>query len=190
MGRRRVVLVGTAVTDVGVDIDERRTALFRPCRLDGRGEIGDIVAVLDPLDVPAIRGEACRAILGEGQIGAATEGDEVVGIEGHELAQPQVACQGSGFRGDPLHQVAVADQNVGVVVHDGMIRPVEPGRERHLGDGHADGIAEALPQGAGGGFHAGRLAVFGVAGSPAAPLAKALQFRQRKVKAGDMEERV
>ena len=58
-----------------------RQTLFRPCRLDGRGEIGDIVAVLDPLDVPAIRGKACLAILGESQIGTAPEGDEVVGIE-------------------------------------------------------------------------------------------------------------
>jgi hypothetical protein len=46
-----------------------------------------------------------------------------------------------------------------------MIWPIEAGRERHLGNGHADGIAKVLSQGVRGGFHAGRLAVFRVAWS-------------------------
>lgn len=117
-----------------------------------------------------------------GQCGTAPEGDEVVSVEGDEFAQSQVAGQRRSFRGDPFHQIAVADQDVGVVAHDGILRPVEAGRERHLRDGHADGIAEALPQRARGGLHAGRLAKLGVAWSPAAPLAKALQFRQGRSK--------
>ena len=71
VGRRRVVLVRAAVADVRVDIDERRTAFFRPRSLDGRGEGGDVVAVLDPLGMPAIRRKACQTVLGEDQIGAA-----------------------------------------------------------------------------------------------------------------------
>jgi hypothetical protein len=129
------------------------------------------------------RGKACQTVLGEDQVGTSREGDKIIRVKGDEFAQPQVPGERSGLRGNSLHQIAVADQDVRVVIHDDMPRPVEACRECRLGDGHADGIPEALTEGAGGGFHAGRLAVFGVARRFAAPLAEAFDFFQRQVKA-------
>src|ERR1051326_6854378 len=46
----------------------------------------------------------------------ALDGNQVVGVEDDQFPQTQVARQRGRFRGDSLHQVAVAGQDVGVVV--------------------------------------------------------------------------
>ena len=70
-----------------------------------------------------------------------------------------------------------------------------PGRSNSCGqaalrDGHADGVAEALAEGAGGGLHAGRDAVLRVARRARAELAEALQLLERQVVAGEVQHRV
>ena len=67
---------------------------------------------------------------------------------------------------------------------------VELGRQPALGDGHPDGVGEALAERAGRRLDAGRQAVFGVAGRDAAPLAERLEVVERDRVAGQVEERV
>ena len=154
------------------------------------GDRVDVVALFDPLDVPAERGEPSQAVFGKGEFGTAFDRDVIVGIEDDELAQSQMA----GFRAclgrDPFLQVAVTGQDVSVVVHDRMTRSIETRREGRLGDGHADGIGQALPQGTGGGLDAGSLAVFRMTRRPASPLAEPLEFLKGQVKTRDMKQSV
>ena len=68
--------------------------------------------------------------------------------------------------------------------------PVELGRQALLGDGHADGVGEALAERSGGRLDARREAVLRVARRPRAPLAEVAQLVQRQVVAGEMQQRV
>ena len=170
-------------------IKEGRPRLF-PGSLERGGDRVDVVALFDSLDVPAERGETGHPVFGKGQLRAAFDRDVVVGIEDDELAQPQMTGLRSGLGRDPFLQVAIAGQDVGVVVHDGVTRSIEARCEGDLGDGHADGVGQALPQGTGGGLDAGGLAVFRMARGTASPLAEPLEFLQRQVEARDMKQSV
>ena len=90
----------------------------------------EVVPVLHPLDVPAVRrrNRAARSSV-KARLVLALDGDVVVGVQDDQLAEPQVARQGSGLRGDALHQVPVTGQDVCVVVNDAVARPVEAGRQ-------------------------------------------------------------
>ncbi len=89
---------------------------------------------------------------------------------------------------DAFHQAAVADEHVGAVIDDRMTGPVELGGEQALGERHADGVGQALPQRAGGGFDARRDADLGMSGRLRVQLPEALDFVERQVVAGQMEQ--
>jgi hypothetical protein len=76
---------------------------------------------------------------------------------------------------DAFHQAAVAEENVGVVVDDGVARLVELGGQNTLGECEADGVRNALAKRAGRRFDADGDAVFGVAGRLRVQLAEILQ---------------
>ena len=77
---------------------------------------------------------------------------------------------------DAFHQVAVAGDDVGPVVDQ---RVAEAGVEDAFGQRHADGIGDALAEGAGGGFDARNVAVFRMSGAGAVDLAKMLDVVDR-----------
>jgi hypothetical protein len=64
------------------------------------------------------------------------------------------------------------------------VRLVEAGGQVGLGGGQADGVGDALAQGAGGHLHARGQEVLGVAGGLAAPLAERLQVGDLRAAAG------
>ena len=72
----------------------------------------------------------------------------------------------------------------------GVVGPVELGRQPPLGDGHPDGVGEALAERAGRRLDAGRQAVLGMARRPRAPLAERLEVVEVEVVARQVEERV
>ena len=89
---------------------------------------------------------------------------------------------------DALHEVAVGDEHVGAMVHD---LGAEGGGKMPLGDRHADGVAEALPERAGGGLDAGREEILGMAGRDRADLAEAFDLLDRdRLVAEEMEQRI
>ena len=71
-----------------------------------------------------------------------------------------------------------------------MAGAVELVAQAALGDGHPDGVGEALAERAGGRLDARCQAVLGVAGRDAAPLAERLEVLERDLVAGQVEERV
>src|SRR5262245_5092168 len=86
-----------------------------------------------------------------------------------------------------LHEAAVAGDDVSMVAHEFAIAAVE----QPLGEGHADGIAKPLPQRAGGGLDAGRMAIFGMAGGTRSKLAETLELLQIHARdAGEVKQRI
>ena len=158
--------------------------------LDRRGDRLDVVAVVDPLGVPAVGREAGQDVLAEGHRGRAVELDVVVVVEDRQLAQPEVAGERGGLGRDALLEVAVGADDVRPVVDDGVPGPVELAGEPALGDGHPDAVRDALAERAGGRLDARGQAVLGVARRPRAPLPEVPEVVERDLVAGQVEERV
>ena len=185
-----VLLVRRPIADVAAHGDERRPGGLGLGRRQGGVDGRDVVAVAHPLCVPAVGVEPRAHVLGEGDVGAALDGDVVVVVEDDELAETQVPGQRGGLRGHALHHAAVALHHVGEMVDDRVTGAIEASRQSRLGDGHADGVGEALAQRPGRGLHARRQAVLRMAGRAAAPLAEGLDLVERQVEAAEMQERV
>ena len=133
----------------------------------------DVLAVLQPLHVPAVGGVAPQHVLAEGGLGVALDGDVVVVVEHDQVAQALVAGQAAGLGADALLEVAVGAEHPDHVVEDRLARggigveqtALAPGRHRH-----ADRVAHALAQRAGGDLDARGVAVLRVAGGQRPPL--------------------
>ena len=183
-------LLRAAVADLRLHDHERRTVPFRPGRLDRGGDRPQVVAVGQALDVPAVALEHLGHVVGEGQARGAGEADAVRVVEDDELAELEVPGQRGRLVGDALHEVAVAGEDVGVVVHDLVAGPVEPRGEVGLGHRHAHRHREALAEGAGRRLDARRVPVLRVARRAAPPLPELLQLVERQVVAGEVEQAV
>ena len=93
-----------------------------------------------------------------------------------------------GFLADALHQAAVAGDYPSAVI-DKIV--TENGIQVALGHRHADRHCQPLPQRPGGGFNAGKLEIFGVAGAGTAELAKVPDvFDRRASIAGQVKQRI
>ena len=89
---------------------------------------------------------------------------------------------------DPFHQVAIAGDDVSVVIDDLI---AELGRQHPLGERHADRIADPLPERPGRGLDAGRVPPLRMPGGAAAELPEALELVERHVGvAGQVQQRI
>ena len=111
-------------------------------------------------------------------------------VKTDQLAQSERACQRTGLMGDPLHQTTIAHENPGVMVDNLMTVAVKLRRQGAFGDGHTDGVRQPLAQRAGGGFHPRGIAMLRVAGRFRVQLTELLQFRQRQIVAGQVQQTV
>ena len=119
------------------------------------------------LDVPAVGLVAGADVLGEGDVGVVLDRDLVVVVDQREVAELLHAGDGRGLGADALLDVAVGAEGVDVVVEGRLARRgvgVEQAALVAGGHRHADGVADALAERAGGGLDAGRVAVLRVAG--------------------------
>ncbi|MCK7509366.1 MAG: hypothetical protein MZV70_38610 [Desulfobacterales bacterium] len=184
------MFAGRAVTDGGLHTDQRGFAGFlfgffnRP--VDG----GHIVAVLNFLHLPAVGLEAHFDIFGKRQSCGAGQGYFVVVIKNDEFPQTQMTGQSAGFRDHAFHHVAVSGHDIRVMINDGLPVAIEPRRQMRLGNSHADGVGQSLPQRAGSHFHACRMLIFRMSRCAAAPLAEIFDVVERKIVAGQMQESV
>ena len=112
-------------------------------------------------ELPASRRtQTLRSIVGKPAFHFAVDGNAVVVIEEDQLAKAW--CR-EAFVGDAFHQAAVAQERIGVVVHNVVARAVEL-RRRSLGQRETNGVGNALPQRAGRGFNTRCVTVFRVPG--------------------------
>src|SRR5438105_542040 len=91
---------------------------------------------------------------------------------------------------DAFHHVAITADGINAVVDQLVIRLIEMSGQPALSNRHADGVGDALSQRACRGFYAWSKAVFRVAGGFGIPLTKLLELRERKIVAGQMQQRV
>ena len=183
--------MGRRVGDVRADRDERRALGFvAPGRQRGLERV-EVLGVLDPLHVPAVGLQARRVVLAvEADRRRAVDRDAVVVVADHQLAEPEVPGDRGGFLADALHQVPVGADRVGVVVDDLLARAVEALGEEALGDRHADGVGEALPERPGRDLDPGRVPALGMSRRARAPLAELLEVVEAQLVAGQVQQRV
>src|SRR5262249_18856496 len=116
VGRRGVLSVRGAVSDVTVEDDERGT----PRRLAEDAERMldpvDVVRVTHAQNVPSVAHEPSGDVLGERDPRVALDGDVIVVPDPAEVIEAEVAREGRGLRRDALHQTAVAADGVDAVI--------------------------------------------------------------------------
>ena len=138
-------------------------------------------------DMPAVGPEAGRGVVGEGQVGAAVDGDLVVVVDHHQPTQAQMSRQRGGLVADTLGQVAVAGDHEDAVVAD-----IGAVAASHLAlrDGHAHRVGDALTERAGGHLHPRRAADLGMAGRGRPPLPEVPQILEGQAVTGQVEHGV
>ncbi len=184
------ILARAAVADVRASDDQRRP-LGVVLRLGDRPlDCIEVVDVGDVEHLPAVRFEPLGRVVGERELGLAVDGDVIVVVEPDQLPELEVSGERRRLVRDPLHEIAVATDEERVVVDDFLSGLVERGGEVGFGDGHADGVARSLAERAGGRLDSGRVAMLGVPGRLASPLAKLLEILEGEVVPGQVEARV
>ena len=137
-----------------------------------------VVGPVDGLHVPAVGLVAGGDVLGQRDVGVVLDRDPVGVVDHGEVAElaGRRRCAEASAR-DALLDVAVAADRVDLVVERRVavvgVR-VEQAALPAGGHRHADGVADALAERAGGGLDAGGVAVLRVAGGLAAPGAQRL----------------
>ena len=194
----RAGLLRGAVADLALDDDQRRSLRLGAEGLESTLQRSGVIGIGDMLDAPAEPLETLADVFGEGEVRLPLDRDLVVVVDPAEVGKLQVASDRGGFGGHALHEIAVAADDVGVVVEEGAAGGVVAGAEPAGGDRHPDGVAAALAEGAGGRLDPRGHVVLGVAGADAADLPEAADVVERHgrllgvapTNAGQMDERI
>ena len=166
MGLGRARAGGGAIADGGLAADV--AGLVGGLGALQRREDGVLIVPVDPLGEPAAGLETLHLIDGIGDRQGAVDGNVVVVMQHDHAGELEMARDGDGLLRDALHEIAVRGQHIGVMVH----QIAKFGVQHALGQGHAHGGGDALPQRAGGGLDAGRVVHLGMAGGERAQLAE------------------
>lgn len=157
-----------AETDDGLELDKRGLVLDLLGLLEGvEDALEVVVTVLDGDGVPAVRLVSLEDVLSESLVGVAVDGDVVVVPDGNEVAELEMAGERAGLGGDTLHQAAVAEEGVCVVVHEVVAGLVEDGGGVGLGHGKTNSVADTLAERASGDLDTGGVMGLGVTGGDA-----------------------
>ena len=87
-----------------------------------------------------------------------------------------MAGQRDRFLAEALHEAAVSDDHVSIVIDEIV---AEPRIHQTLGERHADGVGNALTERSGSRLHTGRVAVLGMPRRLRSPLPECFEFIQR-----------
>ncbi len=154
------LLVRRTETDDGLAADQGRLVRIDRGGNQRRLDCLGIVAVDVAQHFPTVGLEAFGRVVGEPAMHLAIDGNAVVVVNRNEFSELERAGKRGGFVRDALHQAAVAQEHVGVMIDDGEVRLVEARRQHLFRQRHADGVRQPLSERAGGGFDAGKFAMF------------------------------
>ena len=70
-------------------------------------------------NVPAVSLKALAHIFREGNIRGAVNGNVVIIVKRNEFTQTQVTRQGASFTGYAFHVATIAEDDIGVMIHQG-----------------------------------------------------------------------
>ena len=88
-----ILLVGTAVSDMGAQYNQGRSGGFSPGLLEGLRDGVDVIAVIDPYDLPFVGSETGGDIFGKRKLGSALDRYLIIVIDTDQFAQTQMAGQ-------------------------------------------------------------------------------------------------
>jgi hypothetical protein len=175
--------------DPGMSDDDSRALLLRASGMQNLFHRGEIVPIHFQY-IPPIAFEPFANIITVGEVGGAFDGDPVTVIECNQLVQAQMTSERECFVRDALHQISIAAQDIGIMIHHVVTGSIEPLGQHGFGQRHTHGIATTLAQRTGGGFHAGRVPVFRMSRCATAPLPELLEVFQFQVIAGQVQQTV
>ena len=92
-----------------------------------------------------------------------------------------MACQRSRLGADALHQIAVGNQRICIMIDDRKTWFVVMRRQMFLGDGESHAHGESLSERPGCGFHAGCHPKLGMSRRPGFPLTEFFQILNRQI---------
>ncbi len=164
---------------MAVHDDQRGPLMFGTERLERARGFGEVVCIGDGRDVPAVRGEARRDVLGEREIRMPLDGDAVRVVDPAEVREALVCGERSRLRCDAFHHAAVARLRIDVEVEEREPVPVVARAEPLARERHADGGGDALAEWARRRLHAARPAVLRMSRALRAELPKPLQIVER-----------
>ena len=184
----RACRLGRGRGDLGSDHHQRRAILGCHGLVQAGLQRVRVLGGLAELDgMPAVGAEAGRRVVGEGEVGDAVDGHQVVVVDDHQTSQAQVPGQRGRLVADAFGQVAVAGDHEHAVVAD-------PGAEAvahlALGYGHAHRVGQALSQRSGGDLHARCAPHLRVARRGRSPLPEVPQVVQFQTVAGEVQQGV
>ena len=185
-----VLLLGAAVTDVCPRNDHRRAHVVCLRLGDHLVNRVQIVHVGDVEYLPAVPLESLRRIVGEGEIGASVDGDPVVVVEADQLSELEMAGERAGLVRDAFHEVAIATDEVRVVIDDGVPIAIERRLQMRLRHRETDGISYPLPKRTGRRLDAGRMAVFRMTRRATFPLPELLEILEREAVTAEVQTAV
>jgi len=140
--------------------------------------------------VPAVGFETLRGIVEEPALDLAVDRDSVVVPESDQLAETEGPRERTGLVRYAFHHAAVTHEYIGEMIDNVEIVTIELGRQRALGDCHADGIADSLAERPGRGLDSRRVTVLGVARRLRMQLAKIFQVFDGDFVTGQVQHRV
>ena len=184
------LLVGAAETDNGLAANQGGLIGIGTGIFDSHLHFFRAVAIHIGNHLPAVGTETLHRVIGKPAFHLTINGNAVIVIKGHQLAQAQGTGQGTGFVGDAFHHAAITQETVGVMVDNSVPFTVELARQHLLRQCHAHRIGNTLTQRAGGGFDARGVAVFRVAGGGATQLTEVLDVVQADAVAAQVQQTV
>lgn len=161
-------LVQGAETNGGLELDKGGLVSDGLGLLDGSlNGLEVVVTVLDGEDLPTVGLVSLGDILSKGDGSVTVNGDLVVVPDGDQVAELEVASERAGLARDTLHQAAIAEEDVGVVVDEVETGLVEDSSGVSLGNGQTNSVGDALTKRASGNLNTRGVMGLGVTGSPA-----------------------
>jgi len=171
---------GTGGQSVANDVayhDQGWTGIL-PGSLDGAVNGVHIQPVIHSLHMPAISFKPFAPIFRKGNIRGSFNRNTVVIVEVDQFSQSQVPGKGGGFRCHSLHQVAIGNNGIDVMIDDLKPGTIEDFCQVGFSNCHAHPVGKALPKRTGGGLHAGGYSIFRVTRRDAAPLPEVFDIFQ------------
>ena len=190
MGGFLALLVGRAPTDDGLAANKSGCVAVGARAFDGAFHRARIVPVHIGYHLPAVCAETRRRVVGEPTLHISVDGDAVIVVEDDQLTESQGAGEGTRLVGYAFHQATIADKYISIVIDDDVVFAIELRGEYFFGDGHADGVGEALAQWAGGGLDARCVAVLRMSRGHGVQLPEIFDFLHGQRIAGQVQQRV
>ena len=140
--------------------------------------------------VPAVGHKTQRGVVNKPGCHLAVDRDAIAVVQRNQLVELPGAGQRRRFVADALHQAAIPQKHIAVVVDHGMAIAVELLRQQLFSQCHAHRIGQALSERAGGGLDAGGDAYLGVARGLAVQLTEVFQLFHRQLVASQVQQRI